>query len=78
MSVRGILVLDGFKHFVAVNVVAALVDDSIADFTDKDNQAGWRVVVLRVGPDEQNGVHDGHEELNNLMEVFAGVNEVTE
>jgi len=34
MSVRGIFVLDSFEDFRTINVVSALIDDSIADLTD--------------------------------------------
>lgn len=37
------------------------LDDGITDFTDQNDKSGWRVVVLGVFPDEQDGVHDGYK-----------------
>jgi len=53
------------------NELSSLLNDSIAYLSDQDHQSGWGVIVLRVLPDQEDGVHDGHEEEVKLGEVSA-------
>ena len=66
-----LLVFDEGKDLVAVDRVAALVDDRVRNLSDQHDKAGRRVVVLRVGPDQQDGVHDGHEKLVDVSQLLA-------
>lgn len=68
LSVRleRIVVLDRAEDLITVDLLAALVDEGVADLTDEYEQASWGVVMLRVSPDKQDGVHDGHEVLGDL------------
>lgn len=48
-----------------------MLDDSITDLTDQHDQSRWRVVVLGALPNEQDRVHDWHEQEVKLREVVA-------
>ena len=78
VGIAGVFVLDGTKDLIRVDLLAALEDDCVANLTDENKQAGWRVVVLRVGPDQQNGVHDGDEALGDFGKFERGVDELVE
>lgn len=78
MGVLGLLILDRLEDLGSVDVGPALLDDGVADLADEDDQAGGSVVVLGVVPDEEDGVHDGHELLSNVGELLGGVGEVVE
>jgi hypothetical protein len=71
--VSGVDVLAGDqgKYLVLVNERLASIDDGVGDLSDEDNKPGRSVVVLRVGPDQQDGVHDGHEQVRDLSEVLG-------
>lgn len=55
-----------------------MLNDSVTDLSDEDNEAGGSVVVLGVVPDKQNGVHDGHKLVSNLGQLLRGVTKVVE
>jgi len=79
--IMSLLWLFGFDHIKddwTVDCVSASDDDCIADFSDKYNKSGWSVVVLRVLPDEQYGLHNWSKEINQLWEVSSGTNQVME
>ena len=78
VSFTWIVVLDQFEDHVSINRLAALIDDSVADLTDQHKKTSWCVVVGGIGPDEQDGVHDGHKELSNILQISAVVLEIEE
>lgn len=78
MGVSGVIVLDGIEDLLSINKVLALSDDSIADFTNENNEAGRSVVVVRVLPDEQDSVHDGHKQVSNLGQLKGGGGQIVE
>jgi hypothetical protein len=52
---------NSFENTVTAHIVLALTNNSIADLTDENNKASRSVIVGRIGPDHENGVHDGDE-----------------
>lgn len=78
VRIEGLFVLDGLEDLAAVNSGATLLNDRVADLSDEHHKSRGRVVILRVVPDEQNGVHNGHEVLSHLREVFRCVAEIVE
>ena len=78
VSITWVFVLDCTENLVTVDLLAALEDDGVANLSDEDQEACWGVVVLRVGPDEEDGVHDGDEELRDFSKVERGVDELVE
>jgi hypothetical protein len=68
-----LLVLDTGKDWLAINVFAALADDGVADLADQDYKASRGVVVRRVGPDHEDHVHDGNEEIRHFSELLAQI-----
>jgi len=73
MSINGFLILDGFKNFWSINSASALFDDCIANLADKNYEACGCVVVLRVVPDQEDGMHDWNERLGDVVKFFGGV-----
>lgn len=57
---------------------SASVDDGVADLSDQNNQSSWGVVVLRVGPDQQDSMHDWDEKVNHLIELLSSVSKLIE
>ena len=43
--------------------------------SNKDNESGWSVVVLRVVPDKQNVVHNWNKVLNNFSNFLVLISE---
>ena len=78
MRLKWVIILDRAKDLVTVDLLAALVDDGVADLADQHQEACGRVVVLGVGPDEEDGVHDGHEELGDIRQILGGVLKLVE
>jgi hypothetical protein len=78
VSFLRLLVLYATKDCLAINILAALADDGVADLTDEDNKACRGIVVRRVGPNHENHVHDWDEEVWNLSELLAQVCELVE
>ena len=66
---RGLLVRDELEDLLARQVLARLDDDGVAHLADHDHEARGRVVEVRVLPDEQQHVHDGPEDLGQVLEV---------
>jgi hypothetical protein len=56
----------------------ASIDNGVADLSDQDNKPSWSVVMLGVGPDEQNGVHDWNEKVNHLIQLLSCIGELVE
>ena len=78
MSLTWVFVFDRAKNFVAVDLLAALGNDGVADLSNENQEARGSVVVLRVGPDKQDGMHDGHEELSNFSQIKRSISEFVE
>lgn len=78
MSFLGFFVLDESEDLFSIDVVSALVDDGVTDLSDQNYEAGWRVVVLGVGPDQQDHVHDRHEEIWDLCEILSSISQLVE
>ncbi len=78
VSVRWVIILDCTKDFVAVDLLTTLENDGIADLSDEDQEASWSVIVLRVGVDQHDGVHDRDEVLGNIGQIERGVDESVE
>lgn len=78
VSFLGLLVLDAGKDGLAIDVLAALTDNGVANLADQDNKASWCVVVGRVGPDHEDHVHDGNEQVRYFGELSAQVSKVSE
>jgi hypothetical protein len=72
VSIGSVIVLDGVEHLLSINEVLALCDNSVADFTNEYDEAGGGVVVVRVLPDKEDSVHDGHEQLGNFGKLKGG------
>ena len=73
MSINSFFILDGFENFWSINRASALFDDCVANLANENNETCGSVVVLRVVPDKQDGVHDWNEGLGNVIEFFGGV-----
>jgi hypothetical protein len=78
VGVSGVIVLDGIEDLLSINEVLALSDNSIADFTDENNEAGRSVVVVGVLPNEQDSVHDRHKQVGNLGQLKGGGGQIVE
>jgi len=78
MGLLWLLSLDETEDLLTIDVLVASGDNRVANLTDENNEPGWRVVVLRVGPDEENGVHDWHEELDYVLKLVGWVGELIE
>jgi hypothetical protein len=78
MGLFGFFVLDAGKDGWSIDEVLALVDDGIANLTDQDNKACRGIVMGGVGPDHQDHVHDGHEEVWNICELLARLGQLLE
>jgi hypothetical protein len=70
VSILWLRFLDGLKNLLTINSRAALLNDSVADLSDEDDEAGRSIVVLGVVPDQQDGVHDGHELFCNIGQLL--------
>jgi hypothetical protein len=69
---------DEAKDFFTTDLANALVDDSVANFSDQHNKPGWSVVMLRVSPDKQNSMHDRDEQFSNIIQLFSTISELIE
>ena len=78
MSIAWVLILDSTENFVTINLLAALEDNGIANLTDQDQKASWSVVVLRIGPDKEDGMHDRDKELRDFHEIKRSVHKLVE
>ena len=70
MGILWLRFLNGLKDLLTINSRAALLNNSIADLSDENNEAGRSIVVLGVVPDQQDGVHDGHELFCNIGQLL--------
>lgn len=78
MGLLWLLSLDEAKDLLTIDLLVASVDDRVANLTDENNKPGWRVVVLRIGPDKEDGVHDWDEEVNNVLKLVGWVGKLVE
>ena len=69
MSALRLLNLDIMEDLLSINIFAASLNDGIADLPDEHDKSSWRIVVLGVCPDEENGVHNWHKEVGRFMEL---------
>ena len=76
MSFLWLLILNAAKDSLAVDVLAALADDGVADLTDQDDKASRGVVIGGIGPDHEDHVHDRNEEVGNLSEFLAQISKL--
>jgi hypothetical protein len=67
VSLLWLLSLDVAEDLLTVDRKSAGSDDCVADLSDEHNKSGGSVVVLRVVPDQEDGVHDWDEELRDLV-----------
>jgi hypothetical protein len=78
MSLLWLLTLDEAEDLLTIDVLVASGNDRVANLTDENDEPGWRVVVLRVGPDKEDGVHDWDEEFNYVLKLIGWVGELIE
>ena len=78
MGFLGSITSDSLEDALAVHEVVTLSDNSVADLADQDHQAGRCVVVAGIGPNHEDGVHDGHEGVSDLSELLRLVSELVE
>ena len=69
---------DEIEDLLTVDFVAADSNNGIADLSDENNKSGWSVVVLRVGPNKQDGLHNWLKELSDVFERQSWVSELVE
>jgi hypothetical protein len=69
VSKMRLLILDEGKDLLLIDEVSAPINDCVGDLSNKNNKSGRSVVVLRVSPNEEDGVHDGHEQVSDLLEL---------
>lgn len=70
MGVFGSAIVNVGKDLLLVDESSALVNDGVGDLSDQNNKSGRSVVVLRVGPDQKNSVHDGHEQIRDRGQII--------
>ena len=59
---------DEIEDLLTVDFIAADSNNGIADLSDENNKSRWSVVVLRVGPNKQDSVHNWNEDLSDVFE----------
>jgi hypothetical protein len=69
MSEMRLISLDESEDLLLVDEVSAPINDSVGDLPDEYNKSGRSVVILGVSPDEQDGVHNRHEQVCNILEL---------
>ena len=70
--------LDKSEDGWSIDGSTASVDNGVADLSDQDNKPSWGVVMLRVGPDKQNSMHDWNEKVNHLIQLLSCIGELVE
>ena len=78
VSITRVFALDCAEDTLRADLIATLLDYGVANLADEHKQAGWCVVVLRVGPNQQNGVHDGDKALSNFWKLVRVIVEIIE
>jgi hypothetical protein len=57
------------KDLILVDEVSAPINDSVGNLSDQNNKSGRSVVILRVGPNHKDGMHNRHEEVSDLLQL---------
>jgi len=78
VSFAEISTLDEAEDLLTVDLSAASLNDCVADFSDENNKTRRSIVVLRVVPDKQNGMHNWNEELGNIVQVLRWISKGVE
>jgi hypothetical protein len=78
MSKMRLLSLDESEDLLLVDEVSAPINDCVGDLPDQNNKSGRSVVILGVSPDEQDGVHNRHEQVCDILELEGVVGQVIE
>jgi hypothetical protein len=78
VSFGDVVRLDKTEDLFCLNAIPTLVNDGIADLSYQDNQARWSVIVLRVSPDEHNGMHDGDKQVGDIYKVLGLISKLVE
>jgi hypothetical protein len=78
MSKMRLISLDESEDLLLVDEVSAPINDSVGDLPDEYNKSGRSVVILGVSPDEQDGVHNRHEQVCDILELKGVVGQVIE
>jgi len=58
--------LDKVKDGETIYCISASDNDGVTDFSDKDDESGWGIVVLRILPDKQDRLHDWSKQINHF------------
>lgn len=66
------------KDGVSINVSSASVDNGIADLSNEYYKSGWSIVVLRVSPDQEDGVHSWLKHINEVWELLSFIGKLVE
>ena len=73
------VLLDELENLLARVVLTGLVNDLVADLANQDHQAGRRVVMLVLVPNQQDEVHNGDVKLMGIHKVLArGISQLLE
>jgi hypothetical protein len=78
VSLLCLLSLDEVEDSRAVDGISAPDDDSVADFSDQDDESGWGIVVLRILPNKQDRLHDWGKEINYFRKICACADQIIE
>lgn len=78
VSFLRLFTLDEGEDFLTIDKVLASVNNGIADLSDEYDKSRWSVVVLGVGPDQENGVHDWDEQFLDIAELLRIVGQLLE
>ena len=76
MSFLWLITFDESEDFLSINLLTASIDNSVANLADQHNKPRWRVIVLGVGPDHENGVHDWNKEVSDIFQLVGWVCEL--
>jgi len=78
MSFWDLITFDEGKHFLSIDLAAASFDDSVADLSYENHKSRRSVVVLRVGPNKQNSMHNWNEQLSNVVQLLGWISKLVE
>jgi len=69
---------DEIEDLLTVDFTAADSYDGIADLYDENNKSGWSVVVLGIGPNKQDSLHNWNKDLSNVFQRLGWISELIE
>lgn len=78
VRLMSLIILDVTKDLFAIDGPAALIDDRITDLTDEHDKPRWRVVVRRISPDQEDKMHDRHEQVLDVRQLEIRPSELVE